>query len=747
MRLAWVSKTLRFPAVLALSIVSLGVLVGGGILLATDAHAGKAVAWSQPAGEALTFPACMSASTAGMPTCDSDGTAHVTLQWQVDNIHDGTDYGLLCTRVSISGHPNGTVSGLPCTGSYTMWGLAPNTSYSFTVQGYAGSGGFGGFQSLETETVSVTTPTTCTSSLPDLVANVVNYVGMPAPIYEGSTPTLTTVIENEGAASTVRTAPTRFQVDIGSNGSIEGTYDGTEAPALASGGSATVTTANWGSVPAGQHLLRACADLSSYAPSGFIEESNENNNCGPWTSFTITPLNPVCVPNEGDSCNLNACGMGDGTIQCDGTCSKAAPSDSLCPATPSGTISLAPNPANVCPASDTTTAVTVTASANVNFSIWIDGPSTAAGGTLFATKAWNDSPANILTGDWVTNGMVFYLVDTATGATLDTATETLTHNGCSTLPDLTASNTSPTTATAGVATTLTATVSNATASTGAGFTNFFQLDTDTNHASGNETNAGTDSSPTLAAGGTDPISTTHTFATAGTYYVRACADKSSAGDVDGIIDESNEGNNCSPQWTTVTVTTGSGSPSLTCSRSPSTNTLPAPATVTYTAVPANGAAAPFTFRNALGTSLQSGSSLTYTTTYTIADDYAVTVGASNVSPAVACGTTLTVTDGSACGALTADISADPTRVTSGDTTHVSWSASGVGSSCVITANNATVRTVTAASCSIGSDTALTPDPTITEQTKYCISCDGATLGESGYDCVTVNVDDDDFGTF
>lgn len=129
-------------------------------------------------------------------------------------------------------------------------------------------------------------------------------------------------------------------------------------------------------------------------------------------------------------------------------------------------------------------------------------------------------------------------------------------------PDLTAGSISPTSATPGTATTFSATISNnGTASTGAGFTDLFQRAAD---ASGTgATDIGTASTATLAVGNTT-ASLSYTFSSAGTYYVRACADKSSMGDVNGVISESNEDNNCGA-WTAITVSAEPAEPAGACS--------------------------------------------------------------------------------------------------------------------------------------------------------------------------------------
>jgi hypothetical protein len=68
-----------------------------------------------------------------------------------------------------------------------------------------------------------------------------------------------------------------------------------------------------------------------------------------------------------------------------------------------------------------------------------------------------------------------------------------------------------------------------------------------------------DKSPTamaaLTTGGSASTTTSHTFTSAGTYYVRACADKTSRSNT-GLITESNEGDNCSA-WTNVNVVASS----------------------------------------------------------------------------------------------------------------------------------------------------------------------------------------------
>ena len=67
----------------------------------------------------------------------------------------------------------------------------------------------------------------------------------------------------------------------------------------------------------------------------------------------------------------------------------------------------------------------------------------------------------------------------------------------------------------------------------------------------------TSTSAIPALGGSVKLTNAHTFSSLGTKYVRACADADESGPSEeegaGMVDESDEGNNCSPQWTSVTV--------------------------------------------------------------------------------------------------------------------------------------------------------------------------------------------------
>lgn len=113
-------------------------------------------------------------------------------------------------------------------------------------------------------------------------------------------------------------------------------------------------------------------------------------------------------------------------------------------------------------------------------------------------------------------------------------------------PDLTAGLISPASAVVGSATTFSSVISNVgTAGSGTSFNNLFQFDSDANHALVDGTRTVT--AGPLAVGGTENVSVSYTFPSSGTWYVSTCADSNTS------ILESNESNNCSASWTTVTV--------------------------------------------------------------------------------------------------------------------------------------------------------------------------------------------------
>jgi hypothetical protein len=153
-------------------------------------------------------------------------------------------------------------------------------------------------------------------------------------------------------------------------------------------------------------------------------------------------------------------------------------------------------------------------------------------------------------------------------------------------------------------------------------------------------------------------------------------------------------------------------------------------------VPVGGAVAPYTFTDPLNNVLQSNNSLTYSTTYNTAGDYAVNVSASNATGPYACGVPVTVTGGggTCSGTPSGTITATPARVRSGSTTHLAWTALNVGPSCKVTGPALIPPTITTTpvACAV---TGLTlTDPVITTQSTYTLTCDGTVVSQ-----VTVNI--------
>jgi hypothetical protein len=120
-------------------------------------------------------------------------------------------------------------------------------------------------------------------------------------------------------------------------------------------------------------------------------------------------------------------------------------------------------------------------------------------------------------------------------------------------PDLIASAVGPANITSGAPITLSATVKNVGGkTTGKAFTNLFQIDNDADHT----TITATKTAPMdeLPSGEWRNTSAVYTFPTSGTWYLRACADKSALDDVNGAVAEYSEENNCSQGgWREVNV--------------------------------------------------------------------------------------------------------------------------------------------------------------------------------------------------
>lgn len=281
------------------------------------------------------------------------------------------------------------------------------------------------------------------------------------------------------------------------------------------------------------------------------------------------------------------------------------------------------------------------------------------------------------------------------------------------LSDLTAGSVSPDFAVAGTAKTFSVTVTNTgNPATGGGFTNLFQRATSAGGA--NTTDIGTDTSPNISANGSDVTTFSYVFPSVGTWYLHACADKSSASSA-GSINESNESNNCGA-WTAITVSNPSLSAS--CSVSPSSGYVGD--SLTWTATPSGGTGS-YTYVWS-GTDGLTGTASTVSKIYN-------TAGTKSASVTVTSGTQSVI---ASCGAGTIQntptvlITATPITIIKGVTSpRIDWTSS-YATSC--TGTNFPTGSATTGS--------VTVSPPVT--TTYGITCTNGTRSASSSATVTVN---------
>ncbi|MBP6883610.1 MAG: hypothetical protein KBC06_00010 [Candidatus Pacebacteria bacterium] len=341
--------------------------------------------------------------------------------------------------------------------------------------------------------VTVTTPNS-----PDLVASTPTPNGATV----GVAQTFSSTITNAGALTTGGGFTNLFQISQSSTGASGVTdYAVPGMSTLASGGFAT-TSKSITFPSAGTWYIRACADKSNASDTnGVISEYLEGNNCSmstPWTAVTVTDQPTPVV-----------------------TITANPPSGVVNVVNPTLTWSATNNPIS-CTASEDWSGPKGVSGTNVS-----QGVSTMIKTyryTLYCTNANGDGAPQ-------------------------TANVTVTGAGGI---DLTAGVITPTTALVGVSTTFNTTIQNiGSTATGAGFTNLFQRATAADGTGSSDVGV-TSIGSSLAGGGSVQISKANAFATAGTHYMRACADKDKNNGVGTINEGANEGNNCGP-WTAITV--------------------------------------------------------------------------------------------------------------------------------------------------------------------------------------------------
>lgn len=257
--------------------------------------------------------------------------------------------------------------------------------------------------------------------------------------------------------------------------------------------------------PTGSEGVGPLTSSQTYNISCIAQMDYQDSACYGYAAGTVTVnVNPpnACYPNPdpagyGTACTstANACGQtqANGTIQCDGSCSSTPPAVT----TPNG----------------------------VTYGALCQGPVNNCGARS--------------SGAYVCDGTC-------------SATTPPPNNACS-LPDLSAGAASPTSAATGQTVTLSAVISNGNTGTGGGFTNSFHIHPSSIPATFAEIYAiRTHTSGTLAANTSGTATAPYAFPSAGTWYVRACADLNASNA--GVIQEGDENNNCGV-WQPVSVTT------------------------------------------------------------------------------------------------------------------------------------------------------------------------------------------------
>lgn len=186
--------------------------------------------------------------------------------------------------------------------------VAQSNALSGTVSNTLGPGnytyslyGIGSDQT--TKLLAQQTFTVAQSSSVDLTAgSVTPTAAIPGPV------TFSATVSNGGSGSTGAGFSNFFQKASGSNGAgLITDLPPVSLGPLAGGSSATISTSL--DVPPDFFVfsLRACADKSSRTDGGTIAETDETNNCGPWTDisnpvrFSVTPCT---LPASGGSCNV-----------------------------------------------------------------------------------------------------------------------------------------------------------------------------------------------------------------------------------------------------------------------------------------------------------------------------------------------------------------------------------------------------------------------------------------------------------
>lgn len=128
---------------------------------------------------------------------------------------------------------------------------------------------------------------------PELTAGAIT----PTTAITGQAQTYSATISNTGVGATGAAFTNLYQIRNSGGTQID---SGTISTAALGGSSSRVVTFSETLSPAGTYTIRACADLNG-SMVGTIAESDETNNCGPWTTITVSapPVPVATLTNNG----------------------------------------------------------------------------------------------------------------------------------------------------------------------------------------------------------------------------------------------------------------------------------------------------------------------------------------------------------------------------------------------------------------------------------------------------------------
>ena len=479
---------------------------------ATSITTGNAVTWTAtPSGGTGTYtyswsgtPSISGTTQSISPTYTAAGTATASVTVTSGGVSSPAT--TCSSNVTVNTPPTVTLTASPTSivlgGSSTLTWSSTNAT-SCTGTGFNTGGGTSGTASVAPTITTVYnvscagpggtgtgTSTVTVQLLPNLAAGGV----LPTTATASTTTTLTATVNNLGNAGAASGFPDLFEINPGS---IPPTFAGIATLRAYTSGVLAAGANNTASISytfptADTYYVRMCSNLNTNN-TNVIAESNYGDNCGPWTTVTVSayPLPTASLTASPTSVVLG----GSSTLTWDST------NATTCVGTGFSTANAVSGTASVTPTTTTTYRVTCT----------------GTGGSIVSSSV----------------------------VTVQA------------LPDLTADTVTQTTATEGAATTLTAVIRNGgNSGTGTTFPDLFEISPNSVPASFSTiATLKTYTSAALAANASNTASISYTFPTAGTYYVRACANMDTSGT--NIVTESNYGNNCSGLWTQVTVTNSS----------------------------------------------------------------------------------------------------------------------------------------------------------------------------------------------